>query len=162
MNRITEVKHIANRYEVTDHYTLMLKIDFNKAEGGKCVFRCLLALHKDVDYQRLIRNAIKIILLSNVIRNPITKIELANVTTRIAMEEEIKEETTLDWQTNDRLIALRYTVATLLSNEPINEVIINREMAVSKSTLLEMVLMMMKEETITFTKRIKKNQKEKP
>ena len=34
--------------------------------------------------------------------------------------------------------------------------IINREIAVSKSTLLEMVLMMMKEETITFTKRIKR------
>ena len=32
-------------------------------------------------------------------------------------------------------------VATLLLNEPTNEVIINREMAVTKSTLLEMVLM---------------------
>ena len=107
---------------ITDHSTLMLKIDFNKAEGGKGVFRCLPALHKDVDYQRLIRNAIKLILLSNVIPNAITKLEIANVTTRIAMEEEIKalEETTLDWQTNDRLIALRYTVATLLSNEPTN------------------------------------------
>ena len=55
MNRITEVKHIANRYEVTDHSTLLLKIDFNKAEGGKGVFRCLPGLHKDVDYQRLIK-----------------------------------------------------------------------------------------------------------
>ena len=57
----------------------------------------------------------------------INKLEIANVTTRIAMEEEIKalEETTLDWQTNDRLTALRYTVAALLSNEPTNEVIIN-------------------------------------
>ena len=76
MNRITEGKHIANRYEVTDHSTLMLKIDFNKAEGGKGVFRCLPALHKDVDYQRLIRNAIKRLLLSNLIPNPITKLEL--------------------------------------------------------------------------------------
>ena len=37
MNRITEVKHIPNIYEVTDHSTLMLKIDFNKAKGDKGV-----------------------------------------------------------------------------------------------------------------------------
>ena len=47
-------------------------------------------------------------------------------------------------------------VATLLLNEPTNEVIINREMAVTKSTLLEMVLLKMKEEIITFSKRIKR------
>ena len=37
------------------------------------------------------------------------------------MEEEIQalEETTLDWQNNDRLKALRYTVATLLFNDGI-------------------------------------------
>ena len=35
MNRITEIKHSSNRYELTDNSTLLLKIDFNKAEGGK-------------------------------------------------------------------------------------------------------------------------------
>ena len=46
------------------------------------------------------------------------------------MEEEIQalEETTLEWQTNDRLTALHYTVATLLSNEPTNDEIMKREM----------------------------------
>ena len=86
---------------------------------------------------------------------------MANITTRIVMEEEIRalEDTKLDSQTNDRSTVLRYTVAALLSNEPTNEVILSREMAVTKSILLEMVLQMMKEETITFTQ---KNQKEKP
>ena len=70
------------------------------------------------------------------------------------MEEEIQalEETTLDWQNNDRLKALRYTVATLLSNDGI----VKRKMAVKKSTLLEMVLLTMKENTITFPKTLKK------
>lgn len=70
------------------------------------------------------------------------------------MEEEIQalEETTLDWQNNDRVKALRYTVATLLSNDGI----VKRKMAVKKSTLLEMVLLTMKENTITFPKTLKK------
>ena len=33
MNRITEVKHIANRYEVTDHSTLMLKLTSTKLKA---------------------------------------------------------------------------------------------------------------------------------
>ena len=96
--------------------------------------------------------------LSNVIPTPITKLEIANVTTRIAMEEETQalEETALDWQTNDRLKALRYTVATLLSNEPTNDEIIKREMEVTTITLLEMVLMTMKDETITFSNKLKR------
>ena len=74
------------------------------------------------------------------------------------MEEEIQalEETTLEWQTNDRLTALHYTVATLLSNEPTNDEIMKREMAVTKSTLLETVLMTMKDETITFSNKTKR------
>ena len=60
----------------------MLKIDFNKAEGAKGIFRCLPPLNKDVDYQRLIRNAPKLLFLSNVIPTPITKLEIVNVTFR--------------------------------------------------------------------------------
>ena len=79
---------------------------------GKGVFRCLPELHKELNYQRLIRNAIKLLCLENEIPAQITKLEIANVTTRIAKEVEIQTllKTTLDWQTNDRLTSLRYTV----------------------------------------------------
>ena len=85
MKRIAEVKHSSNQYEITDHSTLLLKIKFNKDEGGKGVFRCLPTLHQDVNYQTL-----KLLFLTNLIPTPITKLEIANVTTRIAMEEKYK------------------------------------------------------------------------
>ena len=64
-NAISDVKHIFNEYELTDHATSYFSIDFAPANNGPRVFRAYPALLKNNDYVNLIENTIVFTMLNN-------------------------------------------------------------------------------------------------
>ena len=73
------------------------------------------------------------------------------------LEEELHQiETKIpNWNTQSRQNTLRHTIAHLLSNEPTNSILIDRDLTISKPNLLEFILQKMKEDTIIYAKRTK-------
>ena len=57
---IKEISHKSHVFEVTDHATILMILDFDKAEGGPGIFRCKPSLHTNPDYQSLVRDEIQL------------------------------------------------------------------------------------------------------
>ena len=57
-----------------------------------------------------------------------------------------------DWKTEERKRTLKYTIGTLLSNEPTIEELLTNDLDINKPTLLELTLNNMKNETIKYAK----------
>ena len=139
----------------TDHASVVIDLDFTNTSRGKGIFRSPPNAHNDLTYTRLIKNSITKSIFSCIKQNNKTDLEIALFEARIKLEEELYslETKTPTWNTHTRQNTLRHTIAHLLSNEPTNETLINRELTINKPNLLEFILQKMKEDTIIFSKR---------
>ena len=153
-NHIIDISHIPHSWEVSDHSTVLVKVDFNRAEKGKGIFRAGVSIHRNMDYQRLIKNTIKMSIFCCLKHTRLTKLQQALVKARVEMEGRLAalERTPLDWPTTDRINSLRLQVALLISKEPSIEELILLPREINDSSLLEFILHKMKEVTITFSK----------
>merc|ERR1719186_1683335 len=107
-----------------------------------------------MDYQRLIKNTIKMSIFCCLKHTRLTKLQQALVKARVEMEGRLAalERTPLDWPTTDRINSLRLQIALLISKEPSIEELILLPREINDSSLLEFILHKMKEVTITFSK----------
>ena len=160
---IKNISHLSNNYLNTDHATLVVDLDFTSSTRGKGTFRSPPNAHNDPIYTRLIKNTIKTAIYSCIKPNIKTDLEIGLLESRIQLEEELHQIETVipNWNTTIRQNTLRHTIANLLSNEPSNSTLIDRDLTISKPNLLEFILQKMKEETITFSKKKKKKKEEK-
>ena len=151
---LKNVQHIAHHYENTDHSTISLEIDITCSEKGKGIFRCPPNIHNNIDYQILIKNTIKKAIFSSLEKNEKIKVQEALFDTRIKLYEEYTslQRKVPNWNTQSRKHTLEYTMNLLLSNEPTNEELLQNNLTISKSALLEFTLLQMKTDTIEYTK----------
>ena len=151
---LKNVEHIAHHYENTDHSTISLEIDITNSEIGKGVFRCPPNIHKNLNYQILMKNTIKKAIFSCLEKTDKTQVQEALFETRIKLYEEYMSLHTKvpNWNTQTRKKTLEHTMNLLLSNEPTNEELLQNTLTISKSALLEYVLLQMKTDTIAYTK----------
>ena len=151
---MTNVEHIAHHFDNTDHSTISLEIDITKSIMGKGTFRCPPNVHRNTDYQILIRNTIKKAIFSCLEKTQKIQLQEALFDTRIKLYEEyISLHTKVpDWNTQARRHTLEFTMNLLLSNEPTNEELLQNTLSISKPALLEYVLLQMKNDTIAYTK----------
>ena len=56
---VKKVTYLAHNYEITDHASYSLTLDITESLRGKGIFRCNPTIHRDKDYQMLIRNTIR-------------------------------------------------------------------------------------------------------
>ena len=154
---LKNVEHIAHHYENTDHSTISLEIDITNSEIGKGVFRCPPNIHKNLNYQILMKNTIKKAIFSCLEKTDKTQLQEALFETRIKLYEEYMSLHTKvpNWNTQTRKKTLEYTMNLLLSNEPTNEELLQNTLTISKSALLEYVLLQMKTDTMAYTKHTK-------
>ena len=154
---LTNVEHIAHHYENTDHSTISLEIDITNSEIGKGVFRCPPNIHQNLNYQILMKNTIKKAIFSSLEKTDKTQLQEALFDTRIKLYEEYMSLHTKvpNWNTQARKKTLEYTMNLLLSNEPTNEDLLQNTLTISKSALLEYVLLQMKTDTMAYTKNYK-------
>ena len=145
---------MANSYINTDHSTQLLDLDFTNTTQGKGIFRCPPNAHKNPIYSRLIKNTIKKTIYECITPNQKTNLEIALLDTRIKLEEELYslETKVPSWNTQTRQNTLNFSIAQLLSLEPTNASLLERDLTITKPNLLEYVLQKMKEETIIFSK----------
>ena len=146
--------HIAHHYDNTDHSTLSLEIDITNTPKGKGIFRCPPNLHKDINYQILIKNTIKKAIFSCISKTRKTELQEALFDTRLKLYEEYMSlhTKTPNWNTQSRKDTLEYTMNLLLSFEPTNEELLENELTINKAALLEYVLLQMKNNTISHMK----------
>ena len=155
---VKDVTHMANNYINTDHATLVIDIDTTNTCKGKGTFRSPPNAHNDPIYVKLIKNTIKRALYSCLVKNQRTDLEIALLESRIKLEEELYslETKVPSWNTYQRQNSLKLTISILLSNEPTNEILVNRDTTISKPNLLEFILQKMKDDTIIFARNQKK------
>ena len=137
---------------------ILLEIDVTNTGRGNGTFRCPPNAHNDPSYQRLIRNSIKKSIFASVTNSQENSFQCGLFEARIKLEEELFsiQNKTPNWNTLHRQNALAHTIAILMSNEPTNEELINRPLSISKPQLLEFILHNMKNDTIIYSKREKK------
>ena len=106
----------------------------------------------------LIINTIRKTVLGALKPTPQLELTSALFEARIQTEEETKSIKTLvpTWNTQQHLAQLQLSIATLLSNEPTMEELLENDHEISKPTLLELALTNMRTETISHAKRTKK------
>ena len=150
--------HIAHHFDNTDHSTIALEIDITNSKKGKGIFRCPPLLHKNTDYQILIKNSIKKAIFSCIPKTQKIQLQEALFETRIKLYEEYMSLHTKipNWNTQNRKDTLEFTMNTLLSLEPTNEELLAGDLTINKAALLEYVLLQMKTDTIAFMKQSKK------
>ncbi len=90
---VQQVSHIAHNYDVTDHATFTLTLDITKSEKGKGIFRCAPNMHKDKDYQKLIRNTIRQSVHDSLKETPSNKLTEALFHSRLCLEEQLNSIT---------------------------------------------------------------------
>ena len=117
---------------MSDHSTAVVKIHFNRAEKRKGIFRAGVNIHNNLDYQRLIKNTIKMSIFCTLKHTKITKLQQALVKARVEMEERLE--------------------ALLMSKKPSIEELIELPREVNDASLLEFILLNMKEVTFRFSK----------
>ena len=154
---VTSLDHLAHPYTVTDHSSLLLKLDFTQTIQGEGTFRCPAGIHNDPAYHRLAANSIKSTITNALEESEESKLMLSMLETRIHLEEELHAIHTLipSWNTSNRENVLKNTIAVLLSNEPSNEELMTERFIVTKPNLLEMILSNLKNDTKNFTSRAK-------
>ena len=157
ISSVVSLDHLAHAYSVTDHSSLLLKLDFTQTVQGKGTFRCPAGLHHDPVYHRLAANSIKTTIINAMEESNESKLLLSMMETRIHLEEELHAIHSLipSWNTSNRANTLNNTIAILLSNELSNEELMNERFVVTKPNLLEMVLTNLKNDTKNFTARAK-------
>ena len=85
---MTNIEHIAHHFDNTDHSTISLEIDITNSIMGKGTFRCPPNIHKNIDYQILIRNTIKKAIFSSLEKTQKIQLQEALFDTRIKLYEE--------------------------------------------------------------------------
>ena len=153
MSSIVSMDHLAHPYSITDHSSLLLKLDFTQTEQGAGTFRCPPGIHSDPIYHSLAANSIKATIINAMSESNNSRILLSLLETRIHLEEELHAIHSLipTWDTSTRVKALTNTIAILLSNEPSNEELMSENFVVTKPDLLEMVLTNLKNDTKNLT-----------
>ena len=133
---IKNISHLSNNYTNTDHATVVIDLDFTNTSHGKGTFRSPPNAHNDPTYIRLIKNTIKTAIYSCIKPNINTDLEIGLFEARIKLEEELHslETKVPNWNTHTRQNTLRHTIAHLLSNEPTNSTLIDRDLTISKPT----------------------------
>ena len=157
LTAVTSMDHLAHPYTVTDHSSLLLKLDFTHTIQGKGTFRCPAGLHNDPTYHRLAANSIKSTILRSMEVSERNQLLASMMETRIHMEEELHAIQNLipSWNTSNRENALKHTIAILLSTEPSNEDLMRENFSIPKADLLELVLANLKVDTQIFTRNAK-------
>ena len=88
------------------------------------------------------------------------QIEVDIIRHRQKIEAELNDKITKnDPRDINRINKLQMHLGMILSNEPTTECLIHRPLAVSNATLLEYILMKLKEVTLKFSKSLKYNSK---
>ena len=64
---VKSVAHKHHPFDATDHATLIMVLDFDKAESGPGIFRCQPSLHANKEYQTMIRDKIRQVLYECVV-----------------------------------------------------------------------------------------------
>ncbi len=136
---------MANNYINTDHATVVVDIDTTNTIRGKGTFRSPPNAHNDPIYIQLTKNTIKRALYTCLSPTECNNLEIALFESRIKLQEELHslETKVPTWNTIQRQNTLRITISILLSNEPTNETLINRETSISKPNVLEFILQKM-------------------
>ena len=143
ISSLKNVSHIAHHFDNTDHSTIALEIDITNSKKGKGIFRCPPHLHKNPDYQILIKNSIKKAIFSCISKTQKINLQEALFDTRIKLYEEYMSlhTKTPNWNTQDRKNTLEITMNLLLSHEPTNEELLENSLTINKAALLEYVLL---------------------
>ena len=157
MSSFISMAHLAHPYSITDHSSLLLKLDFTQTEQGAGTFRCPPGIQSDPIYPSLAANSIKITIINAMAESDNSRILLSLLETRIQLKEELHVIDSLIpfCDTSTRVKTLTNTIAILLSNEPSNEELKTENFVVNKPNLLEMVLTNLKNDTKNFTARAK-------
>jgi exonuclease III len=82
---LKKVSHTAQNYDVTDHATYYISLDITESKRGKGIFRCSPTMHKDIEYQRLIRNTIRQSVYDSLKETPSIKLTEALFHSRILL-----------------------------------------------------------------------------
>ena len=105
-------------------------------------------MHKDIEYQKLIRNTILQSVYDSLKETPSIKLTEALFYSRLLLEEELNSITKNipNWETEKRKQTLTHKIGLLLSNEPTIEELLTNELKIERPTLLELTLTNMKNE----------------
>ena len=107
-----KVNHSPHNYDdVSDHASFSITLDITESKRGKGLFRCSPTVHKDPDYQKLIRNTIRKTIYDSIKSTPISEVSNALFEARMKIEEEYNSLLTKvpNWSTQERQNSLPST-----------------------------------------------------
>ena len=89
---IKSIAHMHHPFDATDHATLHMVLDFDKAESGPGIFSCQPSLHANKEYQTMIRDKIRQVLYECMVTQDVKcEIEKAVILKRQALSLNIKQ-----------------------------------------------------------------------
>ena len=149
---IKEIRHKFHTFEATDHATILMILDFDKAEGGPGIFRCKPSLHTNPEYQTLVRDEIRLAIYDCMVSpDPLIEVGRTIISKRKSLQLEIKD-LEKDPEKYADLENHKLQLALFLSCEPTIDDLIKRPLTVSKASLHEFILMRLKEVTLDYSK----------
>jgi hypothetical protein len=151
---VKKVSQTAHNYDVSDHASFSITLDITESKRGKGIFRCSPTIHKNPEYEKLIRNTVRKSVYDSLKETPSLRLSQALFESRMSIEEEYNSiiNNIPDWKTEERKRTLNHTIDTQPSNEPTIEELLTNELDISKPTLLELTLNYMRNETIRHAK----------
>ena len=88
---IKEIRHKSHIFDITDHSSIIMILDFNKAEGGPGIFRCKPSLHTSLEYQSLVRDEIRLAIYDCMVApNTLCEVGKTIIAKRQSTQQEIK------------------------------------------------------------------------
>ena len=101
---VKKVTHTPHNYDVSDHASFSITLDITESQRGKGLFRCSPTIHKDPDYQKLIRNTIRKTIYDSIKKTPTSVVSNALFEARMKIEEEYNSLLTEvpNWSTQER------------------------------------------------------------
>ena len=152
---IQSITHMHHPFQATDHATLHMVLDFDKAESGPGIIRCQPSLHANKDYQTMGRDKVRLTLYECMVSQDMKcDIEKTIIYKRQALSQNIIQLRKDPNKVND-LNNHELQLALYLSCEPTIEELLERPMSIGKATLHEFILMKLKEATLEFSKALK-------
>ena len=150
---IKDITHKFHPFEATDHSSILMTLDFDKAEGGPGIFRCKPSLHTNPEYQTIIRDEIRLAIYDCMVSpNVLCEVGKTIIKKRRVLQQELKDMEK-DSACHNVINNHKLQLALYLSCEPTIEDLIKNPLTVSKAALHEFILMRLKEATLEYSKR---------